>query len=66
MKFRVKLTTQKKPVDVEADYYRIVEGGVLVFRLGRDANHYPLAIHTFAAGAWRDVKVIDTNVVVQR
>ncbi len=57
--WRVWLTQPKKrPVKVQADYFRI-DNGVLVFRKARATpQSYPEAVTVFASGAWSRLEAV--------
>lgn len=55
--FYVKAVKRKAWCDVEAHYYTVSDNGTLLFKLARSPN-YPLSLHSFARGAWREVVML--------
>jgi hypothetical protein len=58
MKFRVTQPNGRRAVTVEAEYYLVSDHGVLCFKVTR-RNNYPLPLHTFAPGQWREVITLE-------
>lgn len=54
--YRVKLAGRKRSEIVCADYFKIDEGGVLVFRNMNPQQGYPIFIKCYAPGAWLSIE----------